>query len=303
MPFIESLPTNITAFSYNSFCFIIYSILGWIGEVIYAAFVHKRFVNRGFLNGPYCPIYGAGALCFGLVQRIFKTKNVLILFFTSALFASVIEYIAGYLLEKIFKRRYWDYSDVKYNIKGYICLSATLVWGIAGIIAVFFIFPFTHRYISLLSNLLGTWAQPVMIVLRCIFFLDVLFTVFQNLQLNKRLAEYYELSKAKFEQKKEEAILSYEQFIEQLPHGNKRILNAFPKMKSDRFDEALSAFQGYQERLRIRIKEEKKKNRKAANIRKERYEQIKQEAQNWYESKMEERKENKDKKSKNLNHK
>ena len=110
--------------------FIVYAVIGWCSEVAYAALDTGKFVNRGFLNGPYCPIYGFGISLVIVVLTPLK-DNLLILYLGSVILTSVIEYITGYLLEKVFHNKWWDYSDKPYNIKGYICLKFSLFWGFA----------------------------------------------------------------------------------------------------------------------------------------------------------------------------
>ena len=110
--------------------FIVYAVIGWCSEVAYAALDTGKFVNRGFLNGPYCPIYGFGISLVIVVLTPLK-ENLLILYIGSVILTSVIEYITGYLLEKVFHNKWWDYSDKPYNIKGYICLKFSLFWGFA----------------------------------------------------------------------------------------------------------------------------------------------------------------------------
>ena len=102
--------------------FFIYSFMGWILEEIYAFYIHKKFINRGFLMGPLCPLYGVGCLALTFILHKFS-NNILLLFVLSMIICSAIEYLIGYLLEKIFSLRWWDYSDEKYNLDGRICLK------------------------------------------------------------------------------------------------------------------------------------------------------------------------------------
>ena len=102
--------------------FIVYAVIGWCSEVAYAALDTGKFVNRGFLNGPYCPIYGFGISLVIVVLTPLK-ENLLILYIGSVILTSVIEYITGYLLEKVFHNKWWDYSNKKWNMDGYICLD------------------------------------------------------------------------------------------------------------------------------------------------------------------------------------
>ena len=110
--------------------FVIYSFLGWCVEVIYHAVTWGEVTNRGFLNGPICPVYGIGV---GVVVQFLTPveNNLVLLYISSTILVTVIEGITGFLLEKIFHNKWWDYSDMPFNIKGYVCLKFTILWGLA----------------------------------------------------------------------------------------------------------------------------------------------------------------------------
>ena len=110
---------------YSILYFFVYGFLGWCTEVIFAAFKQHRFVNRGFLNGPYCPIYGCGVVIVVAVLTPLK-ENLFFLFVGSFLLTSILEYITGFVLEKVFHNKWWDYSNLPFNIKGYVCLKFSI---------------------------------------------------------------------------------------------------------------------------------------------------------------------------------
>lgn len=116
------------------FYFFFYSLLGWIWECTYCSIVEKRITNRGFMKGPVIPIYGCGALTMVLASMPVKDK-ILLCFVAGMIAASALEFITGMLMEALFNVRYWDYSNEKFNIKGYVCLKAALCWGMATILA------------------------------------------------------------------------------------------------------------------------------------------------------------------------
>lgn len=120
--------------------FIIYSILGWLCEVCYRSAVEGVFVNSGFLNGTYCPIYGFGMLLLISLLKPIEDK-IIILFLGSIFITTLLEGAAGWLLHKLFKIRWWDYSDMPYNINGYVCPAFSLLWGLGSCIAVRLIHP------------------------------------------------------------------------------------------------------------------------------------------------------------------
>ena len=131
--------------------FMFYSIIGWIMEVIVTYPDTKSFVNRGFLIGPYCPIYGAGFVLIYLLLKKFIDEPIA-LFLLIIVLCSTIEYLTSLLMEKLFKARWWDYSHRLLNIDGRVCLTNSLAFGILGMIGLFYINPFVEKFINGLSN-------------------------------------------------------------------------------------------------------------------------------------------------------
>ena len=133
--------------------FFVYAFLGWCSEVAFAAVCTGKFVNRGFLNGPVCPIYGFGlvlvVLCLTPVQH-----NTPALFCGAVVLTSVLEYITGFALEKVFHSRWWDYSDMPFNIGGYVCLKFSLLWGFACLLVMKMLHPTVMLLIALVPVLL-----------------------------------------------------------------------------------------------------------------------------------------------------
>lgn len=130
--------------------FFIYSFLGWVMEVIYAMFVERQFVNRGFLYGPICPIYGFGALI--LIGSLRNVKgNKLLKFIIAVVAFSVFEYIVSYVLELLFNQRWWDYSNDILNLQGRISILYSLVWGVLGILFTEKLHPFIRKKVENVS--------------------------------------------------------------------------------------------------------------------------------------------------------
>lgn len=134
--------------------FYIYGFLGWCSEVAFAAVAHGKFVNRGFVNGPICSIYGFGVMSVLLVLGPLKSSFWL-LFGGSVLFTSVIEYLTGWVLEKVFHDKWWDYSKRPLNIKGYVCLEFSVLWGIACVLVVDLFQPLVAKAVDLIPKKLG----------------------------------------------------------------------------------------------------------------------------------------------------
>ena len=149
-------------YSFLQICamFFVYALMGWCTEVAYAAVNTGKFVNRGFLNGPVCPIYG-----FGLVIVVLwlapVQDNMPLLFAGAVLLTSALEYVTGFALEKIFHSRWWDYSDTPFNISGYICLKFSLMWGLACL----FVMKLIHPTVMLLIGLVPTIVLRILVAL------------------------------------------------------------------------------------------------------------------------------------------
>ena len=163
--------------------FIIYAFIGWCTEVSYAALDRGIFVNRGFLNGPYCPIYGCGVVIVVAVLTPLK-ENLLILFIGSFLLTSILEYITGYLLEKVFHNQWWDYSDKPFNIHGYVCLKFSIYWGLACTFIMDVLHPIIYKGITLMPHIPGV---ILLCIIMTVFFVDCGITVATILKFNTRL--------------------------------------------------------------------------------------------------------------------
>lgn len=204
--------------------FIIYAILGWIVESIYASIKQKKFVNRGFLIGPWLPIYGWGAL----IMTTFLDKYMndpLALFIMAIIVCSILEYITSYILEKVFKARWWDYSDLKYNINGRICLETMIPFGVLALLVMYIIDPFIMGVINSFSH---TFLVIIAIILFILFSVDniISFKLANDLK-NKTFEEHVDnteeinqIFKKKIEGHKEKMSIF-----------KRRIIDAFPRVK------------------------------------------------------------------------
>lgn len=120
--------------------FFIYSFLGWVTEEIFAAFKYGRFINRGFLNGPMCPVYGISMFVLFNVLSDYSLQPFWQVIGAIGI-VTVIEYVTGALLRKITGRRFWDYRNMPYNLNGYICLRYSIAWGILAAAALWLVHP------------------------------------------------------------------------------------------------------------------------------------------------------------------
>lgn len=171
---------------------LIYGFLGWCGEVAFAAVKHGKFVNRGFLNGPICPIYGFGVLIVTVVLNPIA-NNIPLLFVGSVVFTSLLEFITGFILEQLFHEKWWDYSNVRFNIKGYICLRFSLLWGVAATLIVLFLHPSVMWLVGKIPFTLGI---VLLCVLSAAFIADLVFTLIGILGLPKRMRAITEVELA-----------------------------------------------------------------------------------------------------------
>ena len=162
--------------------FYIYSMIGWIAEIIYATIKEKKVVNRGFLIGPYCPIYGCGAVLMILYLTQYK-DNLVTVFLLSMFICCFLEYVTSYLMEKIFKARWWDYSDMKYNLNGRICGENALLFGLGGIVIIYITNPFITKIISLFDSKVTI---TLSIILFIVFLVDAIssFNIINKLKNN-----------------------------------------------------------------------------------------------------------------------
>lgn len=194
--------------------FIIYSFLGWVIETIYCSLAEKRYVPRGFLNGPLTPIYGFGAI--GLIFLLQDIKTVSLVFLSGVVATSFLEYVASYLLELIFDMHWWDYSGDKYNLNGRIKLKNSILFGILSIILMYFIHPLVINLLSMLSYFNK---QVLSVTLFIAITIDTVITVSSIFNLKATALEY------KIKNFSEEARLT-------LKNGyiHKRLLKTFPRL-------------------------------------------------------------------------
>ena len=165
--------------------FFIFSAIGWIIETIYCSLGNKRFINRGFLYGPLCPIYGVGALIFEICVAPLSDpfeKRWWLAILVGVILSDILEYFTSYIMEKLFNARWWDYSENFLNLHGRICFKHSCYWAIFTIIYVYFISPMYHRVIDIVPQNIRNIAVGIILV---IFFIDLIFTVKANRKAKK----------------------------------------------------------------------------------------------------------------------
>ena len=286
--------------------FFIYGFLGWCTEVCFQALSKGKLVNRGFLNGAICPIYGVGVvLVVWILEPLMSCGPIL--FAASVVLCSVLEWITGFILEKLFHEKWWDYSNEPFNIGGYICLRFSLMWGLACIFAVYIIHPTIEWLVSLVPFTPGI---VILSVLGAIFLVDCIATLKTMISFTRELRRidegaakirmisdeitedlYHKSMKVKddaekakegtaelkakvqgevsniqirarrealeliekVEEEKQNASQKRQELERKLTRGQKRLLKAFPDVRSARHHEALAE-------MKLRL-EKFKKNR------------------------------------------
>lgn len=260
--------------------FLIYAFLGWCAEVAYAAVHNGKFVNRGFLNGPVCPIYGVGMLV--VVTLLWGLRhNLILLILGSAGLTTTLEYVTGLILERFFHDKWWDYSDKPFNVKGYICLEFTVLWGLAAAFVVGAVHPFVFMVINKTPFVFGV---ILMSVLLAVFVTDLAITVTELVKLPKKMGamleaeralkaisdkigenisdtaiaakekgnELAEESKPRLEELKaeyEQKAAEYKRRFENRGFVPKRIFKAFPNLKSGRYKVIFERFADFKEKF------------------------------------------------------
>ena len=202
--------------------FICYSFIGWLIEVIYEYFVNGKLVNRGFLIGPYCPIYGVG----GVIATITLTSHkdsVVILFVMSTVLFALLEYFTSYLMEKLFKARWWDYSNYRFNINGRICLETLVPFGLLGCFAIYIVNP-SFKFLFSLAN--PSTLNIIAIVLAIIFILDLI--------LSLKIISSFKKTALIFLKKDntEEITKRVKEVLISKSVWTRRLMKAFPKVKA-----------------------------------------------------------------------
>ncbi len=168
---------EILSFNKKVLIFFAYAFLGWVWETFYHYFQHGELVKRGFLMGLYCPIYGFSALAVLFLLNPFK-KNILLMFFFSALFITVLEYVTSVILQVVFHTTWWDYHDMPFNIDGRVALPVSLFWGLLCVLALKYAHPKVMRLITYLE---GRFGNVLCVIVLFVMISDFLITLIRTL--------------------------------------------------------------------------------------------------------------------------
>lgn len=156
--------------------FLAYGIMGWFVESIYMSICNKKLTNRGFARGPFCPIYGVGALTVFFLLKDYSDNNIL-LFFLGAFLATALEFLTALLMDKVFGEIWWDYNEKPFNYKGIVCLESTIAWGFYTVFLFMFLQNIVAGVVSMIPRNIG---QVVGSVILFIFFMDFTTTLYRE---------------------------------------------------------------------------------------------------------------------------
>lgn len=248
------------------FYFIVYSFLGWICETTYCSLAAKKFINRGFLVGPFCPIYGTGAVAVLLLLKDYK-HDIFVFFGMSILIAAIVEYLSSYILEKIFNLSLWDYSKNKFNLNGRICVRNLLLFAILCLIIIYITDPILENIIKLTP----IWViNTILVISTILFIVDAFITSKVVVQVRSMAVSHQldleEMTKVRdsviddMEDEKDAFIKEKTGLLERektmleksldkafngkqkIKYTYKRLLQAFPKMKMPDSPETIKKF-------------------------------------------------------------
>lgn len=200
--------------------FISYAFLGWCMEVTCKFIQYKKFINRGFLIGPYCPIYGWGALAITILLKRYM-EDPLVLFVMSTLICSIIEYLTSYFMEKKYHARWWDYSNKKFNINGRICLETLIPFGILGVAIMYGTNP-------ILFKLYNQIPQLVINILTAILFIGF---IVDNIISSNIISSINVEGNKLIKDNTEEITENIKQVLRQKSWLHRRLINAYPGLK------------------------------------------------------------------------
>ena len=216
------------------FYFIVYSFLGWVCEDVYVGVGEGKLVNRGFFYGPYCPIYGFGALIV-LVLLLPYDKNPILVFLGGIILTSILEYFTSWIMEVLFHERWWDYSSYPFNIHGRICLRNSMLFGLMALVIVYIVHPYIEKLFVFFSTQCPMALNGFYVLVLFVIVIDSVFTLKSLLKRNSLIINIHDLLQELEKTQKEltlEMIQNSPQVAEKLNHlkqlENSHLAKAFP---------------------------------------------------------------------------
>ena len=201
--------------------FMIYSISGWLIEVVAVGIEKRKFINRGFFIGPYCPIYGVSAVIMILTLSNYK-NDPLALFILAAFVCTFFEYITSFIMEKLFQARWWDYSNKTFNINGRVCLENSVVFGIFGVILICVVNPFITGFLNTVSNNVIIYISSILLVA----------LIIDNIVSFNIISKFKTTACSIIKDNTEEISKKTREVLKSKSVLGRRLVNAFPNVKS-----------------------------------------------------------------------
>ncbi len=211
--------------TYYFLLFMIYSVAGWLLEVTCKYIDYKKFINRGFLIGPYCPIYGFGAVLITFLLYRYE-EDPIVLFLMTILICGALEYFTSWAMEKIFKARWWDYSKRKFNLDGRICLGTLVPFGVFGLILTYITNPFL---LNCLNNTNLIVLNTIAVIICIIYIVDNIISTIIILGFRKTTITIGRKERA---DNTEEITKKVKEILAQKSWGYKRLIDAFPSLET-----------------------------------------------------------------------
>ena len=199
--------------------FFIYSFLGWVMEVIQGLILNKKFVNRGFLIGPCCSIYGYGVILITILLSHLKPYPIS-LFTLCIVVCGILEYLTSYFMEKLFKARWWDYSKDKFNINGRVCLRTLIAFGLLGILIIYTLNPF---FINLIKSINRNLLIVITTVLIIVYVIDNIISL--------RVVKNIKITATSIKDNTEEITEKVKEILLKQSMLTRRLIKAFPNIK------------------------------------------------------------------------
>ena len=203
--------------------FALYCFLGWVLEAIYRSVTQRKLVNAGFLHGPFLPIYGLAAFLVIFLQHVFQNWHFAPRFVLCGLAITAIEYMAGFLTEKIFKMTLWNYSECRFNLHGYVCLQFSLLWTLLALVFAIFVHPEVLSQVALLSD---SFVKTAAVIFMFYFWVDFTFSVMTLAAFRRSVAylyeQYFNLSSTEIH----DSLKSFRRLLSAFPHLNKYVFQS-----------------------------------------------------------------------------
>ena len=208
--------------------FLTYAFLGWCMEVTCKFIQFKRFINRGFLIGPYCPIYGWGAVTITLLLQRY-IDDIIVLFVMAVIVCSFIEYFTSYFMEKIYHARWWDYSNKKFNINGRICLDTMIPFGILGVFIMYVSNPF---FMGIYNDIPEIWLHTISGILFILYIIDNV--------ISAKIISSIHIEEEKVADNTEEITneiaIKIKQLLKQKSWLHRRLIEAYPNLRFEKLE-------------------------------------------------------------------